>query len=202
MKITISDDIYKEIIEFATARTAGSSGLYAYRGEKNSNKVVEDIIVGALGEYAIYLFLTSSKLKCTKPDYTIHEKGKKSFGADLICEHYNVHVKSQSVKSSKLYGNSWLFQRSDKLVSAPKDCDVLAFTCVDIDSKEVTVLGFTFATDIKNNNLWEECKVPSYRNTKVALYLKSFENHDIIKHNLEGKKMKKIKMVKHSLEIQ
>lgn len=45
--------IKKRVKEFARSRITISKNLYKFRGEKNINKMVSDIEVGTVGEYAI-----------------------------------------------------------------------------------------------------------------------------------------------------
>lgn len=169
MKIKISDYIYKKCVKFAEERMGGSADCYFYRGEKNKAKMLDDIIIGTLGEWGAYKFLNSIDIKVSKPDMKIYEKRRKSFDADLVSEKFKFHVKSQSVISRKRYGSSWLLQRTDKVVSSPEDGEYFILTSV-VD-KEVEILACIFVQDIANNDLWGECKVPRYRHSKVALYL-------------------------------
>jgi hypothetical protein len=84
-----------------------------------------------------------------------------------------IHVKSQSKLSVQKYGHSWLFQRSDQIVRNATPFDFLILTCVDLDKLEVTILKVIRAREI---NKWGECRVPRYRHSKVALYLKEIED--------------------------
>jgi len=185
-KVKISPYTNKKIQKFASDRLSGSKGLYAYRGESREYKIKQDIVVGTAGEYGIYNHIKNLGYKCSKPDLTIYESKRKSYDEDLHADGFDIHVKSQSTESSKRYGNSWLFQRSDSLVQNPSDSDILAFTCVDDASMIVTILGYATAEDILMNCLWEECKVWSYRKTKVALYLPSLQEAGILKSNFNS----------------
>lgn len=180
MKIKISKYIMGKVEDFACKRIEGSKNLYAYRGERNVTKMEEDIITGTLGEYAVYQLIRKQGLQCTKPDLKIYAKKRKSFAQDLMAENFKVHVKSQSLASEIKYGKSFLFQRSDKLVSDPDGNEFMAFTNVDLESREVEVLGFVNAKMMLELNLLGECKVPFYRKTKVAIYLEEFEKYGIV----------------------
>ena len=166
MKIKISKYYLDKCRDFAEKQLKGSKDLYAYRGEHNLEKMLEDIVVGKLGECAVYKYLSDRGLYCTRPDFKIYEAKRKSFDADLFCENCPVHVKSQSVLSSKRYGSSWLFQKSDSLLKCDTTQEFMAFTKVDGD--EVDILGIVRAIDIQD--LYGECAVFRYRKTKVALY--------------------------------
>jgi len=165
-------------------RLRGSKGLYNQRGKSSDYKLLTDIIAGCMGEYAVYKHLKSSGIECSKPDLKIYGKGEKSFDSDLKSGESNIHVKSQTIQSVKRYGNSWLLQRSDPLYKSPTDNDILAFTEVNVEDQVVDIIGFCNATDIADNELWAECKVPRFRRTKIALYLVDFSCYDIIRAEL------------------
>jgi len=170
MKIKINEHWQRKAKEFADERMSGSKGVYKMRGEQRNSKIWSDIYVGALGEIAVHLLHDT-----TAPDFEIYEQKNKSFECDLKNNAWNIHVKSQDTFSQKRYGHSWILQKSDRLTSHPKGNDLIIFTCVDKFLAEVELLGAVRALDICNNNLWGECKVPSYRHSKVALYLDDLE---------------------------
>ena len=177
--------VENKCVEFAESRMVLSANLYKWRGEKNLGKMQEDIMVGTLGEYGVANYVRSELGRsCSRPDLKIYENKRKSFDADLTSEDLIIHVKSQSSKSIKRYGKSWLLQRKDKLVSNPKSNEYFAFTSVDVDTNLVTVLGFVHCRLIKDLKLYGECKVPRYRHSKVALYLDDLEPYGIIEKGL------------------
>ena len=112
-------------------------------------------------------------MKSSKPDFTIYERRKKSYSADLKLGNLRIHVKSQSEDSVARYGHSWLFQRTDQIVRKATPFDVLVLTCVNLRKKEVYILKLIRAREIIK---WGECKVPRYRTTKVALYLTEIQD--------------------------
>lgn len=182
--------VLKRVFDFASKRMGGSKDLYAYRGEKNLSKMEEDIIIGTLGEYAVQNYFKSKGLKCSRPDVKIYEKRRKSFDADLKAvnfynENINVHVKSQSLKSVKKYGLSWLFQRNDSLVKKPEVNDVMAFCTVDPKTFECSIVGFVHPRLVCEMNLWGECKVWQYQKTKVAIYLTDLEPYGIVLEDID-----------------
>ena len=128
--------------------------------------------------------LKSLNLLCSEPDLKIYNSKDKSFSCDLNCGKYKIHVKSQTVQSVKRYGHSWLFQRTDPLCVEPDEYDIFAFTEVDLSSKTVQVIGFCNVLDIKENDLFGECKIYSFRRTKIALYLQDLSGYDIIRQSL------------------
>ena len=172
MIVNISKRVYNKCVKFADKRVKGSKSLYSYRGEKNLDKIREDIIIGTMGEWAVEAHLKSLGYDCSEPDMKIYNKRRKSFDADLYVDDIEVHVKSQGLKSSKRYGNSWLLQKSDKIVTNPKNNQIFAFTCVEHKERLVDILGYCWCQDMK----YGECKVPWYRDTKVAIYLQDVED--------------------------
>jgi hypothetical protein len=172
MIVNIKKRTFNKCERFAVKRVTGSSDLYAYRGEPRKEKLVNDILVGALGEWAVEAHLASMGYECTEPDMKIYKTRGKSFDADLYVDDIEIHVKSQGMVSVKRYGNSWLLQRNDKIVSEPKENQLFAFTNVDVENRIVDILGYCWAKDM----VYGECKVWAYKKTKVAIYLKDIED--------------------------
>jgi hypothetical protein len=162
----------------------GSQKTYFYRGEQNKDKILEDLIIGAYGEWAAYEFLRIQGIKVSKPDMAIYSAADKTFKADLIHKDYDIHVKSQGLASVKRYGNSWLLQKSDKVVKEPSLRDILLLT--NVADKRVQILGLVLAVDLKNEGCHEECRVFRYRDTKVALYFDNIKQRGIVLSTLPG----------------
>lgn len=178
-------------LEFAYAQLETSSGgLYRARGEFRQEKMVNDIVVGKLGEIGVYRFVTGLEGEfspvyrfVSAPDFSIYKGRRKSFDADVtVCfsdnedlPQYKLHIKSQSMGSYEKYGASWICQRTDKLTYKPDPIDVLVFVIVDLDKGFGNILGMVEATTLFAKGLWGECKVPSYAKTKVALYFDKIE---------------------------
>jgi len=186
MKIKITKEQYEKARQFAEQRIGLSEDLYRRRGELKVNKMLEDIIIGTVGEYGAAKYIRSKLHNCSRPDLKIYKGRKKSFDADLIVkdvktcdddfkdkQKLNIHVKSQGVSSAKKYGNSWLLQKSDKITQEPSDYDYFVFT--KVDGLEVEILGVVKCKDIIDNDLLDECKVPMFRHSKHALYFKDIE---------------------------
>jgi len=159
-------------IAFAKERAATSKGVYASRGESSENKMYEDALIGAMGEWAVYEFFKESGHKVSKPDMKLYKSNLKNYSHDLFTEKYNIHVKAQGYTSFLRYGHSWLLQRRDPLVLSPTEKDYLVCCHVNLEDGEVTVTGIIKVLNIAKNNLWGECRVPAYAKTKVALYMK------------------------------
>ena len=165
MKISITDKERQVCNDFAEKRSE-SSGLYQKRGGFKE----EDIISGAMGEIAVYKVLKKNGHILRKPDFEIYNVRGKSYEADLKSGSKHFHVKSQTTKSAEQYGKSWLCQRKDPLFSNSGYNHYLVTTVVDLDKNEVEILGFFPMFSVIKKNLIGECKVPFFRETKVALY--------------------------------
>lgn len=182
--VRISQHFYNNCVNFANKRIGKSSDLYSRRGEKRIEKILNDIVTGTVGEYGVYKYLKSQNVITSKPDLEIYEKRNKSFDADLYNDEVKIHVKSQGTASAKRYGNSWLLQRSDRVTRNPGKNEYYAFT--EVDGKDVIILGIVKCSDIIKYDLLEECKVPSYRHSKYALYWNS------IKSKLDSRKRNRL----------
>lgn len=173
IKLTKTDR--QKVEDFANARL-GSEELYASRGGFKR----ADLVAGALGEIAAYKVLKKAGYELAKPDFTIYEKGQKSYDADLQIKtgmhvkHF--HVKSQTKESEKRYGPSWLLQRYDPLFKGTGYNNYVVPSVVDLDTNVVELFGYFPLATILNKGLVGECKVPMFRRTKVALYFKDLDD--------------------------
>jgi len=169
--------VFERCVDFAYKRISGSKKLYEYRGESRHFKMIEDVVIGTVGEWAVYQYLIDLGYEVSEPDMKLYKKNRKSFAADLYVDDILIHVKSQGLKSIKRYGHSWLMQKYDKAVSKPDELELMAFTAVNLLTLEVEILGFCWAKDL----IFDECKVPMYRHTKVAIYLPQIQDRLFLK---------------------
>lgn len=155
--------------EFADARSKDIK-LYQKRGSFK----LSDITTGALAELAVYKVLKKAGFNVCKPDFEIYDKSKKSFKADMTDGKRHFHVKGQQRHSAEIYGCSWLMQRTDPIINRPEKGHYMIPCVVDEENMEVFIYGCIPLISLVNENCVGECTVPSFRRTKVALYL-----HDI-----------------------
>jgi hypothetical protein len=163
---TITDEDYDKIKDFVAKRKKDNE-LYKKRGGFRE----EDLWVGALAEFASYYYLQENGVDCSQPDLRILTKKEKSYDADIRSNSKFFHVKGQSLRSQKRYGNSWLLQRYDKIVQKKIKNHYLILCNVDVDNRKVEILGTPSISSIHNSECWSECKYYLFRKTKVALYL-------------------------------
>jgi hypothetical protein len=132
--LTYNIDIedYLRCVKFAHDSIRTNLDEYSKRNQNKVHKILNDIIVGKLGEFAVYKHLkTTTNKPITKPDLLIYTADKKSFDADLMFNDLNIHVKSQSSEQSQKYGISWSFHPTDTLITKPNKNDVIFFCLVD-----------------------------------------------------------------------
>lgn len=171
----------KQIEAFADARCGEDQSLYKKRGSFKR----EDIIAGALGEVGAYLWLRENGLKVNKPDFTIYEAKQKTFNADLTDGSKYFHVKCQSSASAARYGYSWLMQRHDPIITKPQARHYFIFCSANLNTGEVKILAAPTIINVIDKGCIGECKVPSFRATKVAIYL------DTVLENLSNTSLKR-----------
>lgn len=64
-------------------------------------------------------------------------------------------------------------KRGDKIVSEPRNNQFFAFTNVDLNKMEVSILGYCEATNMK----YGECRAVNYRKTKKAIYINDIKDN-------------------------
>jgi hypothetical protein len=157
--------------EFAAKCAPTVLANYRKRNQINPQKIELDIYNGKIAEYAVYEYLRLSSIDCTEPDTKIYLGRSKNFNADLCTHSFDIHVKSQSEESARLYGKSALFQKTDKLITAPSQRDLLCF--VETRPDRCVIIGFIQAVNMR----YELPKIPQIAFTKVAAYIESLKDH-------------------------
>lgn len=167
--VQVSEEEVEVALEFA-AKRSGDVAVYESRGGFKSS----DIVNGALAEIAVFNVLVDLFPDVTEPDFNIYDKSRKTFDADLKAGDLHFHVKGQSISSAERYTESWLMQRFDPILKRPKENHFLVPCVVDVDRRLVLIHGMIPLVDIVKENAIDECTVPRFRATKVALRLSTF----------------------------
>lgn len=163
--------------QFAAARMGLSANLYKFRGEASMIKIHKDIVQGCMAEFAVYNYLQSKGLPCTKPDLSIHGNGQKSFSADLQSGSNLLHVKSQSIESALKYSDSWIFQQEDSVLSLPSE-NGYAFFCV-VSDNVVYIKAAVYIIEMLEADVVSSPKVGKYARYKSAIYLSELINKNV-----------------------
>lgn len=177
--VKLSQEIKDKCRAFAEARAADSLKLYTIRGEARRQKIFADIFYGALAEYAVHFMLPGS----TPPDLELYAPRQKSYKADLAWNGLDVHVKSQGEQSAKAYGLSWIFQKTDPLLTQPTKSDILAL-CLILDNLDVEVRGFVLACNPGLSGAFSDLRVSQYKYTKLALYFSHVKEYMLSEEEL------------------
>lgn len=165
----ISPDIIKLCQNFAENCYWTNAPEYERRNQNNPDKIKQDIAFGKIAEFGVYYILLEKGMKhITIPDTNVYNHKSKSFEADLKCEGFGFHIKTQTLKSALRFGESWMFQKKDPLVINPKSYDYFIGTQLNESNFEVKILLSKPATELKfEDPVLEKLK------TKTCLYLKN-----------------------------
>ena len=135
---------------------------YKSRGSSSSDKIKKDIYQGKVAECMVWNYLEMEGRKPTPIDFTIYEKKRKSFDADICVEDFKIHVKSCADWTE--YPNSWLFQKQDPLIVDATEKDML-FLCVLTDDRD----DYAYVVPAQEAEKEEPIAFPLKR-SKVAVY--------------------------------
>lgn len=172
LRISITEQERKLCEDFASKSVSTSIDEYKRRNQDNISKVKFDITVGKIAEIGVYKIMKNANFVCTYPDFNIYDKYHKTFDADLTMNKYDIHVKSQHITQSKNFGESWLFQKSDKLTYTPTERDVICL-CI-VSSSEVIIKKMLLAKNLVD--VYGEPKSPKLRENKHALYYRDVQD--------------------------
>jgi hypothetical protein len=182
--IVITELQHQKCREFAEQSAATHFQHYEKRGQSDHNRIVEQILVGKLGEVAVYKFLSQYK-DCSKPDFNIYPSGK-TFDSDIKWRHYRVHVKTQDKESAELFGLSWTFQKSnatgndsrghnDHGVFKNYDKDDLIFFCNIKNDRLVRICASVDAKTLHEKHLFALPVKQSLQESKRCVYYNMLE---------------------------
>jgi hypothetical protein len=173
MQYTISDEVLSKVYKFSNEI---NTSFYSSRNQFNNDKRKRDQVVGKLGEFGVYNYVSAKFPDLSQPDLNIYEVRKKSWDFDLKASNLNLHVKSQDVNQGKRYGVSWIFQVGDKEIFNPKLESYVSFTSVDLDTNTVKILGFVKVQDLHDKKLFKLPKLKHLQEmNKLAVYYSDLE---------------------------
>lgn len=165
-RITISDEDYLRACKFSEQVLPTNINYFFERNQSSAKVAKSQIVIGKLGELAVYNWLTGLGKNCTDVDFNV--TSKKSYMADLVVDDTNCHIKSQHINSAKRFGLSWTFQfsgngrghRDHEIFDNYNKDDFVFFCLVEsnklVDIKSVVRLGYLhkyglFKDPIKKN---------------------------------------------------
>jgi hypothetical protein len=179
--ITVNITRYKERCRKFAEDSVDSSAKVWGNGRITRARLVEDVYVGKLGEFAAYEHISKYQSNLTKPDLEVYSARQKSFSADLSSKYSNFHCKTQSMESAHKYGISWIFQyeengRKDPMLKnpGPKDQAVLMLMVDDNTVEIKVIMPVELMTAME---LFEEPKSSFFVGKKKAAYWNTIEQH-------------------------
>jgi len=136
---------------------SASGNMYKTRTQNNvkEEKLISDIYLGKMAEFAVWNFLHKQKKNATFPDINVYESYRKNYDADIMIGETKVHVKSCSENN---YGNSWVFRPSDPIVSNPDENDFVALVVL---TKQSTFDAY-FLSAIELLGMYKPPRNPDY----------------------------------------
>jgi hypothetical protein len=167
MIITLDESELYKCKKFANDVVSTNIDRYSQRNQTDIVKIIEDIYIGKIAEYAAYKLLLSRGKQVTEPDTKIYSAHKKSFSADLYDGKYSYHVKCMKTSTAERFGLSWSFQIEDKLITSPTDNDVLILCEINNDIVDIkSVIKANKVTHLYTKpvlkKLWEYKRVLTY----------------------------------------
>lgn len=117
----IDFDLLCNISEYAKKHLESSKHLYLKR-KQNKDKIFQNILSGKIAEYNAYFYLREKNYSLIPPDLEIYNNKNKSHDSDLYIpeKDIHIHVKSINLNNCKIYGNTFLIEKTDPLYKSPK----------------------------------------------------------------------------------
>lgn len=171
----IENDLQQKCYDFALKCVLTNQDEYSRRNQTNKQKIIEDIKIGKIGEFAAKSYLeTYSKSQISKPNLKIYLAKNKKHDYDLVdlYDNFNFSVKTQRLEDIKKYGKSVLFQKNyiDRIKNKYSKNHNLIYCLHDSENKFIIIdkeLGFG---DIFN--MLEEPKLDKLKGNKYAIYFR------------------------------
>jgi hypothetical protein len=125
----IAPDTYQEKLADMFSKEVFNTNIEKYIERKQSDvkKIIADIYIGKMAEYAVWNYLQRDGKDATFPDIAIYPAKKKSYDADI-----KLHVKSCIAMG--VYPISWVFQPNDPVTINPSNKDFLALVSIEDDN--------------------------------------------------------------------
>jgi hypothetical protein len=175
-EIKFTQDHLQKAEDFSNAV---NTSLYARRNQWDAGKRKLDSKIGKLGELAVYETLKPLYDDLSYPDFAIYSAKQKSWDYDLKAKDINLHVKCQNIVQAQRYGESWIFELTDKHIFKDfTDKDYVAFVTVDMVKGEGYIKSILPVSVLHKNALFKKPKLDKLI-SKAAVYfddVKTFSN--------------------------
>lgn len=159
--------------------------------------VIDNTLIGKIGEFVVRNTLQSVGLECNDPDLQIYDINNKSFDSDLRCvidnEKHDISVKTFAIKDGLPSRVSWVAQLSD-INSSRSGTDKHFFNPNDSYRKGVMFAGVSLSPDrlhgrllvfmpmqtLYNSGSYELLESGKFKSTKRAVYFSTLESKGIV----------------------
>jgi hypothetical protein len=130
----IAPDTYQEKLADMFSKQVFNTNVekYAERNQSDVKKIISDIYIGKMAEYAVWNYLQRDGKDATFPDIAIYPAKKKSYDADITAGDIKSHVKC--CVAMGVYPISWVFQPNDPVTINPSNKDFLALVSIEEDN--------------------------------------------------------------------
>ncbi len=162
------------------------TSYYATRSQTDNNKRRHDQVIGKLGEIAVFNSLKEKHPSLGPPDFRIFSKKEKSWDFDLKGDGISLHVKSQDIKQSKKYGESWIFQKGNG-VNRNYDKEIfdrlspnqyVSFVVVNLNENCATIKAIVDLDFLHKKELFKEPVLEKLRfANKMAVYFRDMKEY-------------------------
>jgi len=185
---TISDKIVNLCKQHANYYGTSLIERYVRRGQHDSEKIIQDMIVGKIGEVGTYLYFVktygvdaiSVKPYLLKEDLSnVKDHNDFSHDADIVVNNMNIHIKTQNREQTKRFGSTWVFQRShvEELQRHDTTNEHVAFCEVDLKTNLYQLKIFQSLDYLLENNMFKDMTISKYNHgpkAKFSVYHKDF----------------------------
>ena len=127
----IAPDTYQEKLADMFSKQVFNTNIqkYAERNQSDVKKIIADIYIGKMAEFAVWNYLLRDGKDATMPDIMVYSAKKKSYDTDITCGDAKIHVKSCIAMG--VYPVSWVFQPNDPVTINPSNKDFLALVSIE-----------------------------------------------------------------------
>ena len=187
-RFIITEEMYQSCADFAKKSLDSNTSTYARRNQFNREKIEKDIMYGKIGEEGVYEKVSAFYSNLTKPDHNVYEKKDKSWDPDLkdVATGLKIAVKSQDIKSSLAYGESWVFQYNQ---GKNYDCDTgifkeeddkhfAAFVLLNVPKRYGEIRSIVKISWLHTFSLFKDMKLRNLQSNKKAVYYEDLLSFD------------------------
>ncbi len=165
----IPETVYTKCEQFAiNSYTTSTDYYYFNRGQSNSSKIKEDILIGKIAEMLVFQQLKKDFPAISKPDFQIYQANQKTFGPDLSFSTFDIQVKACRSNS---FEPSWLFQCKDVDYTVKTNKPLYeAFCTIDLEKRLAIIKAIVSHEYLLKNECFKNPHCTRFIGEKYAVY--------------------------------